>query len=54
MRARLVALGGLVVAGGLFAALGLVPENGQDRALLGATLVAFAMLALGGRRDRSR
>ncbi len=50
--ARLGALAVLLVLGVVLASTGLLPENGQDRALIGATLVAFVMLALGNRRER--
>lgn len=49
--ARLGALAVLIAVGVLLAAMGWLPESGQDRALIGATLVAFAMLALGSRRE---
>lgn len=50
--ARLGALAVLLVLGIVLASTGLLPENGQDRALIAATLVAFVMLALGSRRER--
>lgn len=50
--ARLGAVAALLVLGVVLAATGLLPENGQDRALIAATLVAFALLALGSRRER--
>lgn len=50
--ARLGVLAVLAVLGVALASTGLLPDNAQDRALIAATLVAFAMLALGSRRDR--
>lgn len=50
--ARLGALAVLLVLGVVLASTGWLPDDGGDRALIGATLVAFVMLALGSRRER--
>lgn len=54
MKSRLLALAVIAAAGGLLAIFGLVPDGAGDRALIGATLVAFVTLAFGSRRDRQK
>ena len=45
LRTSLV-MGGLIALSSVLALIGLWPENPQDRMLIAATLVAFAMLGL--------
>lgn len=54
MLRTILVMGGLIALFTLLAAIGFWPENPQDRTLIAATLVGFAMLALAqSRRDKS-
>jgi hypothetical protein len=45
-------MGGLIALFTVLAVIGLWPENPQDRTLIAATLVGFAMLALAQNRKK--
>ncbi len=46
MLRNLAVMAGLIVLFTLLASVGLMPSNAQDRTLVAATVVGFAMLAL--------